>query len=832
MSRIPRSAGRGAVIVLLGGMGTESAPALVPPRPDAAEIQLALKKLQVLASVLYVAAHPDDENTRLIAYLANGRLADTAYLSMTRGDGGQNLIGPEIGDLLGVIRSQELLAARRIDGGRQFFTRAIDFGFSKSPEETLRIWDQDQVLSDTVRVFRRFQPDVVITRFPGGARTTHGHHTASARLAREAMAAAGDPKRFPEQLDRLAPWRPRRILWNTSPRFYDKPEEFDQAAVLKLDVGPYSPLLGESFTELAARSRSMHRSQGFGSSGTRGEVLEYLEHVEGDRAVEDLFEGVDISWGRLPGGKAVGAILERALREFDPESPARVVPLLLEARSKLRALPAGRWKDVKAADLDQTIAACLGLYLEAAAETFSAVPGGKVKLKLEAANRSPAAVRLKRVAIPAAGVDETWEQDMNAREALKKSIEVELPADLRDSQPYWLRQKGTLGVFRVEDPALIGLPENPPALAVVFTLEVNRSPFTIERPVIHKWTDPVRGEQYRPFEVLPAVAVEISESVFVFSGPSAREVTATVRAGRAGVEGTLRLEAPGGWTTLPPSREFQIAEREATTTLKFEVRPPDTASEGTLRAVAEAGGRRYQRGLIHVEHPHISTQVVLPAAEARLVRLSLQRKGQMIGYVQGAGDQVPAGLRQIGYNVVELAEADLTTEDLKRFDAVILGVRAYNTLERIRFHQQALFDYAKAGGTVIAQYNTNHDLEVDAPAPHSLKISRERVSDETAEVRFLLPDHPVLNAPNRITAADFDGWVQERGLYFAGEWDGAFQAVLSCNDPGEPPRDGGLLVARHGEGYFVYTGYSWFRQIPAGVPGAYRLFANLIALGN
>lgn len=833
-----QGSGRRGVLGALGGMGlvawfsTGTASAQAPTRPDAAEIQLALKKLQVLASVLYVAAHPDDENTRLIAYLGKGRLADAAYLSMTRGDGGQNLLGPEIGELLGIIRSQELLAARRIDGGRQFFTRAIDFGFSKSPEEALRIWDQDQVLADTVRIFRRFQPDVVITRFPGQDRDTHGHHTASAWMAREAMAAAGDPRRFPEQLDRLAVWRPKRLLWNTSPWFYDKKEDFKPEPLLKVDVGGFNPLLGESYPELAARSRSMHRTQGFGSSGGRGGVTEYLEHVEGDKAQSDLFEGVDTTWGRIMDGKAVGESLARALKEFDPENPARVVPLLLEARRKILALPAGRWKETKQADLDQTIAACLGLYLEAVAETWSAAPGSKLKINLEAANRSAVAIRMKRVAIPAASFDEAWEQDLGATEAQKKPIEVALPEGLPDSQPYWLREKGSLGMFRVDDPGLIGRPENPPALTVQFALEVGGVPFRIERPVVHKWTDPAFGERYRPFEVLPPVAVAIKDRVLVFPETAARQVAVTLSATGGGASGTLRLEAPAGWTTLPASRDFLIADKDATATLEFEVRPPEAASEGVLRAVAELKGGRYQRGLLHIEYPHIPTQVVLPAAEARIVRLSLKRKGQTIGYVQGAGDQVPAGLRQIGYSVEELQVDDLTADRLRKFDAVILGVRAYNTLEGIRARQPALFDYAKAGGTVIVQYATSHELHVDAPAPYPLKISRDRVSEETAEVRFLLPDHPVLNVPNKITPADFEGWVQERGLYFANEWDSAFQAVLSCNDAGEPPRDGGLLVAKHGAGYFVYTGYSWFRQIPAGVPGAFRLFANLIALGH
>jgi LmbE family N-acetylglucosaminyl deacetylase len=863
MSVTAKNIGRCAMAWVLSWVGA-GVWAQAPPRPDAAAIKLALRKLEVLASAMYVAAHPDDENTRLIAWLANGRLADTAYLAMTRGDGGQNLIGPEIGEQLGIIRSQELLAARRIDGGHQFFTRAIDFGFSKSPEEALRFWDKEAILADVVRVYREFQPDVVITRFPSGERQTHGHHTASAILAGEAMDAAGDPARFHDQLDRLTTWKPRRLFWNTSPWFYDKKEDFKPERLVKVDVGGYNPLLGESYPELAARSRSMHRSQGFGSGGQRGEVLEYLEPVAGDAAglvapaapggaaaaggtaagggtaaaegataqATDLFAGIDTTWARVPGGKKVGEILARATRAFDPENPSAIVPTLLEARRALRALPAGRWTTVKAVDLDQVIAACLGLYLEAAAEDPTSVPGGTVKVNLEAANRSPVSVRLKRVKVAAAGSDEAWDQALDGRESFKKSIDLTLPAGMTDSQPYWLREKGTIGTFRVADPSLIGLPENPPALVASFDLDIAGAPVALERPVVYKWTDDARGERYRPFEVIPAVAVQIADGVVVFPDTAARTVTVNVKAGKKGVDGTVRLETPDGWTATPASRPFAIADKDGTTAVTFEVRPPATASTGTLRAVAESGGQRYGRGLLHIEHEHIPTQVELPPAEAHVVRVALARRGQKIAYLQGAGDQVPAGLRQIGYSVDEITVDDVTADVLKRYDAVILGVRAYNTLERIRFQQPALFDYAKGGGTVIVQYSTSQDLRVDAPAPYPLAISHDRVTEENAEVRFLAPDHPALNVPNKITAADFDGWVQERGLYFANSWDAAFKPLLSCNDAGEPPRDGGLLVAKHGDGWFVYTGYSFFRQLPAGVPGAYRLFANLIALGH
>lgn len=827
-----RPGGFCAAIGLAGWAGGALAAPLVPPRPDAAAIQLALNKLQVLESVLYVAAHPDDENTRLIACLVNGRLADTAYLSITRGDGGQNLIGPELGELLGVIRSQELLAARRLDGGRQFFTRAIDFGYSKTAEETLRIWDRDQVLADVVRVYRQFQPDVVITRFPWADRDTHGNHTASAMLAKDAMAAAGDPKMYPEQLATLTPWRPKRLVWNTSQWFYDNKDDFKPETLLKVDVSGFSPLLGESFPELAARSRSMHRSQGFGSTGSRADVTEYLEHVEGDKASNDLFDGIDTTWGRVAGGQAVGSILARAAKQFDPQNPPDSVPLLLEARRAMAALPEGRWRTAKLAEIDQVIVACLGLYLEAAAAEPTGVPGSKVSIHVEAANRSPVNVRIGKVTLPDIDGGTAWDQAFAGRASAKKTIEAGLPDDLPASGPYWLRQRGTQGMFRVDDASLIGQPENPPALSVVFDVEVGGTSIKVARPVVYKWNDPARGERYRPFEIVPAVTLEVGEKVLLFPDAKPREIPVRLRAGRPGVAGTVRLEAPDGWSVTPATREFNLAEKGATQSVSFSVKPSAAPSAGSLRAVADSNGRRFDRGLTLVEYDHIPAQTILPPAEARVVRLALQRRGQEIGYLQGAGDQIPAGLRQIGYSVTELQQADLVPDRLKRFDAVVLGVRAYNTLDGIRFRQSALFDYARAGGTLIVQYTTPQEIKVDAPLPLSLKLSRDRVSEEQAEVKVLVPDSPVVTRPNRITPSDFEGWVQERGLYFASEWDPAYQAILSSHDEGEPPRNGGLLVASYGRGHVVYTGYSWFRQIPAGVPGAIRLFVNLISLGG
>jgi LmbE family N-acetylglucosaminyl deacetylase len=802
-----------------------------PRKPNAAEILLALKKFNVVGSALYVAAHPDDENTALIAWLANEKMVNTGYLSLTRGDGGQNLIGSEIRERLGLIRTHELLQARRLDGGNQFFTRAIDFGFSKDYQETLKIWDKEQVLSDMVWTIRKFRPDVMITRFspePGG---THGHHTTSAILAAEAFAAAADPKRYPEQLSKVGVWQVKRLLWNTSSFFYGNDRKFDPAGKLAIEVSAFNPLLGRSYTEIAAASRSMHKSQGFGSGSNYGQVTDYLEHTLGDRAQKDLFENVDLSWNRVPGGEVLDKMVQKAIAAYNPADPAATVPALLKIKASLDRMPDNPYKEQKQTEVAELVKACLGLFLETTVAQRTATPGQTVQLTAVATSRSAVPVTLRQVTLlPARQVIPVGKSLVKELVAIKQ--ELTLPQDLAYSQPYWLREEGTLGLFRIDDPNLVGLPDNLPALSVQYEVLVNQVPFSFTVPVVYKRVDPVDGEVYQPFAVTPPVFVNLADKVYVFADEKPRVVEVKVQAGQANVRGTAALQVPAGWRVEPASLPFTLPQKDETTTLAFRVFPSAGQSVGAIKAVATLSGKAYDQSLVTISYSHIPTQLLFPRASAHVARIDLKKKGQLIGYLMGPGDEVPASLSQIGYQVEFLTDRDLNTANLSRYDAVVVGVRAYNTNETLKFAQATLLGYVRNGGTVIVQYNTNNGLVTDNLGPYPFKLSRDRVTVEEAPVRLLKPDHPVLSTPNKITARDFDGWVQERGLYFPGQWDPHYEAILSATDPGESPLDGGLLVARYGKGYYIYTGYAFFRQLPAGVPGAFRLFTNMISIGK
>ena len=820
--------------LMLFVLSLQGVTAQAPAKPSSAELLQDLKKLNVLGSVLYVAAHPDDENTRLIAYLSNEKLYNTGYLSITRGDGGQNLIGPEIREGLGIIRTQELLQARRVDGGRQFFTRANDFGFSKDAQETFTIWDKEQVLADMVWTIRKFRPDVMITRFPPDERAGHGQHTASAVLAEEAFVAAADPKRFPEQLKHVEVWQPKRLLWNTGIWSFRSREEFEKHAqeLLKVDVGLYNPLLGKSYGEIAAESRSMHKSQGFGASGSRGTSMEYLQHTKGDKAQQELFEGINTTWSRVKGGEKVQKLIQSAIENYKPADPAAVVATLVTAKKELDKLPDSYWKRVKQEELQDVIQHAMGLYLEVTAADYTSAPGEPVVLQVEAINRSSVPVTVQQVNYSFASKDTSIAKQLPYNELLQYSQVLTLPEKIQVSQPYWLRKPGTLGMFAVEDQHQVGLPENTPAAQVTFSLLVSGQPFQATVPVVFKRTDPVAGEVYRPFVVTPPVFVNIKESIQMFASQEPKQVQVLVKAGKADVAGNVKLQLPKGWRAEPASVSFSLKSKGAEQNVVFTVYPPKGQQEATLQAIATVNGKNYTQGLSEINYNHIPAQVTFPEATAKVVKLDLQKKGDKIGYVMGAGDDIPASLQQIGYEVTMLQEEDMRLSYLQQFDAIILGVRAYNTVDRLKHYQPTLMEYVKNGGNLIVQYNTNHSLVLQNIGPYPLKLSRDRVTVEEAEVRFLQPNHPVLNTPNKITRKDFDGWVQERGLYFPNEWSEEYAAILSSNDPGEPARDGGLLVAKYGKGNYIYTGYSWFRELPAGVPGAFRLFTNLISLGK
>jgi LmbE family N-acetylglucosaminyl deacetylase len=861
------------------------AKAQAPKTYTSSEILLGLKKLNVVGSVMYIAAHPDDENTRLLAYLANGRQLETSYLSCTRGDGGQDLIGPELREQLGVIRTQELLAARRLDGAHQYFTRANDFGFSKTSAETFTIWDKEQVLADMVWVIRQRRPDVLITRFPPDARAGHGHHQASAILAAEAFDAAGDPKRFPEQLKYVQAWQPKRLYWNTGSFFVKPGENMDD--YLKLDAGGYNPLLGQSYGEIAARSRSQHRSQGFGSAAQRGEAIEYFQFVKGTPAKTDLFEGIDQTWNRVPGGAAVGKMVDEVIRTYDAANPSASVAGLLKVRESIKS---GRsassfYFDEKLDETDQLLKACLGLYMEAVVAESAVASGQNIAVTVNMVNRSRETVQLTWVSVFGFSRDSTFNKSLMPGQQISVALRCAVPLTVMTSQPYWLRELPTIGMYTlpkeisngntptvmdglhggrhipgsdliIKQQDLVGLPENPLLPSVYIFVNLGKTTIGIRIPVQYKHTDPVLGELYQPLAVVPPVMVNIPAArAYVFADQQPKQVPVTLRAGQAGVAGSLALQVPSGWQAEPATAPFSLKNKDDEQTITFNLRPLAGAAEGKteLRAVATVGAEKYSRGIQQIIYLHIPTQTLFPEATAPLVKLSVARgHTKNIGYLMGAGDEVPEALRQLGYTVSLLDPAtDLTAERLAKYDAVVLGVRAYNVLDRLKTQQPELLRYVENGGTMLVQYVVNRGTVLPQIGPYPLTLSADRVTVENTPVTFLptvggatitrpaaQPTAPslaqnLLSTPNKLTPADFStGWVQEQGLYYPSAWDAHYQPVIASHDPGETEKAGAILVAPYGKGRYIYTGLSLFRELPAGVPGAFRILSNLVESGG
>lgn len=808
-----------------------------PQTPSSSEIYESIQKLNFLGSVLYVAAHPDDENTRLISYLSNHVKARTAYLSLTRGDGGQNLIGPELRELLGVIRTQELLAARRVDGGEQIFTRANDFGYSKHPDETLDIWNKEQVLSDVVLAIRQFKPDVIINRFdhrsPG---TTHGHHTASAMLSMEAFNLVNNKSAFPEQLEQTSVWKPQRLFFNTSWWFYGSKAKFDAADksnMINFDIGTYYPLKGMSNNELAALASSQHLCQGFGRLAQRGTQEEYIEFLEGEPLTnnKDIFSGIDTSWNRVKGGKKVGAILNEIENHFNFQNPSTHIAQLVEAYKLLQKVEDEHWRSKKSEDLKAIIEMCAGLYLEASAETNWATQGDDIQLNLEVLNRSDLPIILESIK-NASGLNIS--KNITLKNNIKYDFKevIKIPNKAKPTTPYWLNEKGTLGMYKVDNMNIIGKPETPRTYNIAFNVLINNTPITFTKPVVQRFSKPDKGELYRPFEIIPEASAKITEQVIILDNNQQRDITVVVKAGRDNLEGDVEINHPSNWSVLPEKQKVSIAHKNEEQTLTFTVIPPKTQSEAFISPIVHIGKNDYNKSLIGIDYNHIPYQTVLLPSESKIVRLDIKKRGEKIAYIQGAGDVVPESLEQIGYQVSIITPESINAELLSQFDAVVVGIRAYNILDELNFKQQQLFDFVANGGNMVVQYNTNRGVKVDNIAPYSLTLSRDRVTDEHAEVRFLNPNHAVLNTPNKITQNDFKGWTQERGLYFPESWGKEFTPILSMNDKGETAKDGSLLIAKHGKGYYVYTGLSFFREFPAGVSGAYRLFANILSLGK
>jgi LmbE family N-acetylglucosaminyl deacetylase len=749
--------------------------------------------------VLMIAAHPDDEDTELLTYLVRNEGAETAYLSLTRGEGGQNLIGPELGDALGLIRTEELLAARRLDGARQYFTRAFDFGFSKTLTETLRFWPRDSILKDVVRIIRRFRPQIVVSIFSGTPRDGHGQHQAAGWAAQEAFRVAGDSTRFPELLrdEGLPPWSPRKLY---------RSARFDPTgASLALEGGVIDPDVGQSYRQIAMRGRSLHRSQDMGMLQEMGPSTIRLA------LLEDRTRGG-------AGGLWAG---------IDTAPPSSGIEARDEARHRAQAaLIRGN------------------LVVDAIAEDPYLVAGSRTRLRLSVWNAGARAVTA-RLALPApAGwrlESDCLDRDLAvAPNAVQHcAVRVTVASGTAPTTPYFLAEPRTSALYRWTGPAAVwGEPFDPPVLTAEFAIRgAADGPVTVSRGVVYRFRDQALGEIRRPLSVVPRVDVKLEPAIEVWplAARAPQRFTVTLQhAVDDTTRGTVRLELPAGWTS-PPAAHFVLDRVNELHTVGFDVTPPSGLAPGryTIRAVAmDDQGRRYEAGVVRVDYPHIRmASYVQPArADVEAASVVLPRAAR-IAYLRGAADRVPEALAGIGVAVQVLDPSTLGKRNLSEFDAIVVGSRAYETDPALAEQNGRLLEYVRQGGHLVVQYQQQPFFQGGyAPYPMTLASPHDRVTDETAPVRILRPDDPVFAGPNRIGEEDWRGWIQERGLYFAHSWDRRYTPLLSMADPDSPPLEGSLLVASVGKGTYVYTGLSFFRQLPAGVPGAFRLFLNLLDL--
>ena len=806
--------------------------ATVTQAQNSAEIYKQLQRLNTLGRVLYVAAHPDDENTRLISLFSNHYNYRTAYLSMTRGDGGQNLIGTELREGLGVLRTQELLEARKIDGGEQFFTTANDFGYSKHPDETLTFWNKEDILSQIVFRIRAFQPDIIIHRFdhrtPG---STHGHHTSSAMLSEQAFRLANDPEAYPEQLKEVSLWQPKRQFYNTSWWAYGSREKFEQANKsnrIALESNPVDVVMGRSIAEIAAKSRSQHKSQGFGSAPELGSQIEYLELINGASVKNnDPFEGIDTSWNRVIGGAAIGVLIDEAIKQYNIKKPYQIVPQLLKIHALIKTLEDSYWQETKGNEVVESLKNILGLRLQFNSNQAIGVTNSALNVTLKAVNSSPYPIELSAIE---GAVSLSVHQPLKENSVWEHENSITLPNEV--TPPYWLIEKGSLGNYLVKDTALKGRPETPNPVQVSFVMQIENQFIRFNVPLTYRTTDRVAGEIVAHFQILPEFTTQVNEEVLVFSNLQSKNVKVKVQSHNANSKGEVTLCVPENWKVSPSSIPFAIQQPGAVQEFTFKVTPPAGNHTGTFSSLVTNNHSTFIYQLQEIDYPHISKQYLLTPNATKAVKVDLKSNVKQIAYLKGAGDKVAESLRTIGIEVTEFDVEDLRLENLIAFPTLVIGIRAFNVHEALSYKNEILWDYVKQGGTVIVQYNTSRGLDASITAPYTIRISQDRVTDENAKVTLLQSTHPLLNTPNIITEEDFNGWVQERGLYFANQWDERLTPLLSMHDPGETPKEGSLLVADFGKGKFIFTGLSFFRELPEGVAGAYRLFANLISYGH
>lgn len=802
---------RTCFIFLLSCLFSSVLSAQTPKNYSSSEIFEHIKKLEVLGSVLYIAAHPDDENTKLLAYLSNEKLYRTGYLSMTRGDGGQNLIGDNQGVELGLIRTQELLSARNIDGAEQFFTTAFDFGYSKEPQETFQIWNKKKILSDVVWVIRKFQPDVIITRFPTTGEGGHGHHTASAILAEEAFTAAADPSQFPEQFQYgVKPWQVKRLLWNTfnfGSVNTTKPNQF------KINVGGYNSLLGKSYGEIAAESRSQHKSQGFGVPSSRGNQFEYFKLIKGEPLSNDLMDGVTTNWNRIHLPKIEKAI-QLLQTNYSFAHPELSLPALLDILKLIKKSGNGYWQNKKIAEVQQIIKECAGLYLEATSPSLFVTQGDSLRIKLLINKRLPGTVSI--VSANLRGQDFFINTELPTNENYLNQISILLPDTAAISQPYWLVNPMSNGSFTVNNQLLIGQPNNNPE-SIKVNLKLNGEIISYSIPLQFKSNDPVKGEEYQPIFIAPKMEVHPNSEIVlsINNKPTPIEVTTTSHSSTISID-PLQYSSSNGIVESKDGFHFKNFTKSIS---------------GNIHWYTQEKNAVYDSYKVLIQYPHIPNILYFKKADTKLVGIDLSISGKKIGYIVGAGDKVPEALEKMGYAVTFLTATEITANNLKQFDAIVTGVRAYNIHEWLNDAYEVLMNYVKEGGVLLVQYNTNNNIgPIKAKiGPYPFTISRNRIVDENAPIVFTDPKNLLMNFPNQITQNDFDNWIQERSTYEAVDLDAHYHTLFEMHDEGGAKQSGSLIYTDFGKGRFIYSGLVFFRELPAGIPGAYRLFANLLA---
>ena len=812
--------------LLLAGLRA-SAQQVRPATSGAIYHQIA--QLKNLTNVLYLAAHPDDENTRLLAWLVNDQHVRTAYLSLTRGDGGQNILGSEQGAALGLIRTHELLEARKLDGAGQYFTRAIDFGFSKNPEETFKHWPQYLLVHDVVRIIREFRPDVIICRFPPDSRAGHGQHSASAILAEKAFRLAGDKLQYTEQLKEFPAWQPKRLLWNTY-RFGSNNTTAENQ--FRIDVGHYSPVIGMGYGELAGISRSIHRSQGAGTPSIPGVQKEYFALVAGDSLTGSLFDGIDITWNRV-GRPEIGPKIDAILNAFDFNHPENSLPALMELRKTIASVKDEYWKTQKLEELDAAILHAAGFMAEATAKEPVSVAGASVPYTLRLITRSSLPVRFEAPGL-GAGDSSVMLSAMKADSLYTFEKTYTIPAAQPVTEPYWLTKDLGTALFSIPDDSLLGLPKTPNNLVVPVNISIGEVTFPVRVPLSYKKLDPVRGDIVEQLRIVPAVSVEPFTNLLITNTDGSLSSSIRLHAYQQVSGATLTLFGENKEISKISGINLR-ANTDTVITVNVTAAQSNRISKGDYYIDAEltAGSQKYDRTLKLIRYEHIPTLQYFSPAVSRVVRNDWKVTAKRIGYIEGAGDYMVTLLRLAGLQVDVLQDADLRDPArLKSYDAIVTGIRAVNTEKRMQLWLPVLMRYVADGGTLLMQYNTLQDMATKELGPYPFTLANKRVTEEDAAVGILIPDHRLLQHPNKITAADFSGWVQERGLYFPTEWDQRYQTLFSMNDTGEEPLKGGTLYTQYGKGHYIYTSLSFFRQLPAGNRGAIRLLMNMLSAGK